>query len=1523
MASRVNMRFVVGLSVVLGLVFLSVAGVLLYLVMRSADRLEQMGDQAMAAGQYERARDLYGKSFRKDTANTRPLEKFCEAIRAWTPTTEVEYLDAYVKLMAGVDELAASKRTDVAAWEAFFAFLYDQHVRSGYHRRSADTIIERSSLAMSNFENDPGADSAWHRLKRYRGLATLDILENEPDTLIDSQLERGEADLVAALAANPADDEVGAALARWHVVLAQGARTRNLAAEEQRRIEQARQVISEFRARDPDSARMAMAQIQLDLEIAVRDIPTGLPPLEQERRRREAAATLKPAFEQLVALLGRIDHGRVDARIYQSTAAMERLFGGENFATTRALLGRSLTQRPDEPELRNLSARLATIAADDHHAAEEYQAIVDQDLPPVSLRGAVLLSLKTEAAYRQAELAMSMWDRATDPRAKAKALERAEAFRDRLSARVGDAAPQRKLIDAKIAFARGNYVDAQRLLIDYNNSTATTDADAVRLLARVEQMLNRPGQALEMYRRLTELQPGDLAGWMMLGDMLLILQRPSDARSAFENALILDPNNQEARQRLNLVRGLDQPDLIEDKVAQAILVAAKRAEGSDTAPPDLRGGIMVLQTAIESLPADARLYHAIIAMLLSDEDVDGARRWAEAAVAALPDSQEIKRLQQGVAAYGSVEAQLALIDQAEASEIDTLTAKARLLLQAGERERAMEYVRQAGTINPEDPFVVDVMFSVMLEQKNFAEARRLSEVAQRTNVDRVNGMTFQARLQAAQGAVPEAVATLRNATLLGTASSETWRLLGGYQLTLGNAPEAVEAYERAMALKPTDVPTIVARLQALVQLGRIDEALRIARETETIGRDDRTFSEMLLLLEQERGDRQKVVARREAIRDRRPDDKDNLFRLAQAYISLGSWDKSRAILDVLRRDSTDLEVVTWDVGWYADQGRFDEAEQALRTAIAERKAAGQPITTDYYFRTANLMVERNELARALVLLDEARTIQDPGKLEVDREIGVMLFGLRQFERCIEPLKRYLAVSDDPNFEARSRVVEALAFLGRYDEAERILNEGGEAVNREMPMVLLRASIAQGRNDRPAVRRVLDDAVTRFPSSPLPYVKRAEFLRREPGMQRDALADCNTAIRLAPNSWHAYQVRALVHNDMNETSKALDDLRQAVRLNPDLDGARDILLRGLIQMGRGADAAAVAKEAADQRPGDLSTQLHFGDFFASFGLISEANTFYQRAWEISKSNQVAQRYASVLLRLPQPDLRVAEQVLMDPAVTVTQVPELLMTRAMLRQRQGRAGQARQDAIAACRLVMHDPQTLGMLMERLIDVFQNPVAVTDFARQLDMAELPDQWANFLRARFQLMDQASVPSALEQIRVVSETSQDPTLKLLAIRLLASQLIHQKKYEDAVAVSKRGLEIDPENFELNNNTAYLLASELGRVEDALPHAERAATAAPQNAVVLDTLGFVYFTLGRQDEAAELFGRALSLTAPPEAHISAALHLAMVQVKKQDRQAAQMSLDTTLALLNQYSQFKPMYESRVAEVRKSIAELP
>lgn len=1516
------MRFVIGLSVVLGLVFVSVAAVLLYLVARSASRLEAMGDAAMVEAQYERARDLYGKSFRKDRTNIRPLEKFCDAIRAWTPTTEPEYLDAFTKLMFAVDELAASKRTDLAAHESFLSFLHDQNIRSGYSRRNADTLIERTTLALSHFETDPGAQEEWRRLKRYRGLATLDILENEPDTLTDLQIERGEEDLREALAANPGDDEAASGLVRWYLRQAWRASSLGRSVEEADKIAKAKAVNEEFRTRHPHNVRMLLSELQMDLELSQRNIPRDALPPVQERMRREAASPLKPKFEALLSRMGGAEARQADVRVLQSLAAIERLMGDATFERTRALVAQAVEARPLEPEMRIFSARLATLAGDFEQAMAEYQAIVDAPLPPVSLRGAVLIGLKSESSYRQADLAIVMWERAESESERASALERVVKYRDQLARRVAESAPQLKIIDAKIAYAKNDMVRAQRLLIDYNNVTGSADPDSIRLLARVEQALNRPGQAREMYARLTLLTPADPFAWLLLGDMNLALQQREDAMIAYQNVLALDPGNAAATERVQIIRAIDNPTTAADPIVQAILTAGAMADGAHGNEPNASGAISLLERAAETHGPDARLIRVLVSMCQREGDQAKAERWAQAGVDAHPEEEEFRRMLRAVRAQGSIEGMMAAIDESEGSEFDKLVAKARVQHQAGNREGAMDLVKRAAAINAEDPFVVEFLFLSALDAKDMAEARRLSQVAARVNSDRVDGLTYLARIQANQGAIADAVATLRQATLMGTATAETWRLLGLMHQELGNGPEALAAFSQAVKLRPTDVTLIVAHIQAMAQVGDRAEALRIAREAEPLAREDRGFSELLLLLEQERGDRQKVVTRREAARTRNPADKNNTYRLTQAHLMLGNWARARELVDELRRESSELPVVELDVAWHADQGRLADAEAAFRRAIEERRAANLPVTTDYYRATARLFIDRGEVDRGMALLQEARPMQDPNRLEVDEELGVVLFALRHFEACLEPLERVLAKGRDEDHSVRTRLAEALCFLGRYDDAQRVIEQAGAAGSSHMPLLLLRATVAQGRGDMPAMGRILDEAVSKFPSHPLPYVKRAEYLRRDQSMLRDALADCNTALRLAPQSWHALQVRALIHNDLGEHNRALDDLRAAVRINPDLDGARDVLLRGLIQMGRINDAATVAKEAAETRPGDYSVWVHFGDFFWGFGLWNEASQFYDRAWGVSKLPDVAHRYALSLLRLPTPDLRRTEAVLLDPAIDVSKNPDLLLTRAMLRQRQNRAGQARQDLVAACRLVMSEPMVLGVLLERLVEILQSPVAASDFVRQLDLTALPDQWAPFIRARFQLMDASAAESALEQIAAVSTQAQDANLRLMAHRLLASHLIQQKKYAEAVEVGIRGLKDDPDNFELNNNTAYLLATELDKAAEALPFAERAAKAAPGNAVVLDTLGVVYMKLNRIPEAIRAFDTALAVTAPPEAHISAAIHYAEAMARLKDRVTSSSMLRTAEDLLRRFPHFKPMFEAKVEEVRLLIDAL-
>ena len=58
-------------------------------------------------------------------------------------------------------------------------------------------------------------------------------------------------------------------------------------------------------------------------------------------------------------------------------------------------------------------------------------------------------------------------------------------------------------------------------------------------------------------------------------------------------------------------------------------------------------------------------------------------------------------------------------------------------------------------------------------------------------------------------------------------------------------------------------------------------------------------------------------------------------------------------------------------------------------------------------------------------------------------------------------------------------------------------------------------------------------------------------------------------------------------------------------------------------------------------------------------------------------------------------------------------------------------------------------------------------------------------------------------------------------------------------------------------NNIAWIYASQGRNLEEALSQAQRATELAPENAAILDTLGFVHFQLGRYDKAEPLLRRA------------------------------------------------------------------
>lgn len=93
-----------------------------------------------------------------------------------------------------------------------------------------------------------------------------------------------------------------------------------------------------------------------------------------------------------------------------------------------------------------------------------------------------------------------------------------------------------------------------------------------------------------------------------------------------------------------------------------------------------------------------------------------------------------------------------------------------------------------------------------------------------------------------------------------------------------------------------------------------------------------------------------------------------------------------------------------------------------------------------------------------------------------------------------------------------------------------------------------------------------------------------------------------------------------------------------------------------------------------------------------------------------------------------------------------------------------------------------------------------------------------------------------------------------------LAEMLYLQMKFEESESEYREALRIDPDNALLLNNFGYELAERDKNLDEALQLVGRAVAREPQNADYIDSLGWVYFKLGRLEEAEKTLSDAARL---------------------------------------------------------------
>lgn len=1481
MASRVNVRFVVFLAI--GLIVLA-GGVVAagYIALRkSADEYATLGDKKMLEGggevdkakkerAFEQAAVFYSRAVFKKSTNPEWCQKWIDALEKLTPSPQQAYIDMFrqdytlawkaLKESAPQDPLVQAKCLD---WTLQRMKLFSASDVQGW-----EFLAKEAKDAIERFDDQTKAQS----LRRYRGIANANVIRLQTIERSAALLEPTLQDLAAAIAANPEDGESIVALAGLKVQQAGDLREKDPAGTE-KLISESHAMLAAFIDRHPSASSARLSLMQLDMNHAIN---SG----DQKLTWGQLYVTFNDQIQALIDSLKAEKGSGFDAQVAVATiqiATSSPKIGAEG---ALELADSLLKNHPNDPTLMMAKGRAAMRAKKIDDGLQVFQAVVDMPDLPLSLTGLFLFGQRADALVQQVNGKLSQTGEAKTAEDREKIIAKAKEYRQKLVGISGEDEAAVLLMDARIFLAE-NKIQAARIKLDeYNTKTDNSNMDAVSLMGELLFRTGNLGGAKQEFDKVLKREPGNIVVLMRMGELELQQQHFGTAEGYFRAVLGYQPGNEAAKEQAELAKNLAEGINSKDPVIKLLATAQAKIIGVN---PDYKGAADVLREGIKT-NSDARLYAALASMQLKLEDREGARKTVDEGIAKYPASPLLKEFGKETESNDPLATRLKRIDEsAAATPIQKLISKIVLYRQFGKLEEARAALAEAAKLEKNNPYVLELQFADALVAGNIEEAKMLAVAAVPANADNVNGLTFRARVEMLEKKYADAATTLDQALEKDKRNVPAWRLLGNVRQSLGQADAAEKAFAKALEVKPDDVESITGFLKTKASQRALGEALAFARANQSIAGGDLEFAEVWLSVESVApgGDKGKAIEVRRELAKRFPENERNNYALAILLIDGKQWPEARKLIDDLRaRNKSAVKYLEVDAHWYlAQQNTRGAAEvfNAYISALPPDKHTDEP-----YISLASLLLRYGQTEAALITLTDGRKHQNPKEMRADRELAETLFSLGRFDKAVDVFER-IAASKPTDLDAvTARAIAAYLRAGRLPEARARLDAMSEAVNTNANLLLLKADVLTGMGDRPGATALYDKAISVDKSSAFAFVKRGDFLMAEPGREKDAEDDFKQALTLDSRMYIARQRLAVLYMRGERFDEAVDMLAKGVATDPDNDELRMDLMDMLILAKKGDQAIVQLEQAIQRNPNEASWLIRGRELMATLKRWGDATEYASKIWEKNKTVGNAVGYVDTALRTDKPDFTRILAVLATPELNTGKDVRLLVTRARTRIKQNRPTEATQDLATALSLI--DQTNLGQVGAYFSGLEVIYPQVADRLAALKVLAPKDgykSWFAVWMNKVKADNAATSAEGLAALQTIGQGTDIPAVRAGAYAAIGTKMHNDKNNAEAVAAWRKGLAIDPNEPELNNNVAYTLATEMGKPEEALPYAEKAAVSLQTNSSVLDTLGTVYLKLKKYDKAEQALLKSQAYVESVNERAAIYLHLAQLRIEQ------------------------------------------
>jgi tetratricopeptide (TPR) repeat protein len=717
---------------------------------------------------------------------------------------------------------------------------------------------------------------------------------------------------------------------------------------------------------------------------------------------------------------------------------------------------------------------------------------------------------------------------------------------------------------------------------------------------------------------------------------------------------------------------------------------------------------------------------------------------------------------------------------------------------------------------------------------------------------------------------PKARISLQNVLKIDPKDAEGYYMMGEVEEKEENLKNAVGDYFKAVELKPD-------YQEALIKVGRYyllaHDFTNVEETAERILKKDpgnpsaETFKSVILYL---RGNQKMALKSAEKAAVLHPFANDLISFLSSLYIQSGNLQKAEKVLKRGIGGNPDSIILLSSLAEVQiKQGQRDEAEKSLKKIIEiEPKDLKHQIQLAVYYDQNNSYRNAEEVLTQIVRNDsqsekgylalsqfylqhqknqEAEAVLRKGMDLLPKSVNIVFTLGRHYEIQNEQAKAraiYEKVIQDKKTEGS--IQEAEARLASLDFLEGHLKEGEERID----------SILRKNPES-------EEALT-FKGKIL--LQRKEYF--------EAIQHFRTALKGQPERADLLALLGEAYLKAGELDLAKDSLDQSLKLNPQLWSSR--YYEALVEAGKGRTESAEKEltELLKVRSGD---SLILGSLMeiemAKKDWVGSEKTMDQIRRSAKDPFLIAMSEANLALeekRISKARASYGEAFRLRPEASE---PLFAMVRLDLSM-----GKKNEVKAFLQKTFLEQPKNSyahHLYGEILLAEKEKEKAEKEFYKA---TQLKGDWSSpWLKLIFLKLSDKNLSMALNYLNMGIELN--PGSQELYL-LKGTVLAESGKTDEAVTAYKRLIQINPSNKMAQNNLAMLLVDKKGdptSLNQALNLMQEYATGETRDPVLLDTLGWVYHKMGREEEAINVLGKALA-SLPNQETIN--YHMGMIYYK-------------------------------------------